>query len=157
MLSHTIQKTVELPDASASATIRKLSHYQLSIAEDRIFDVAAEKLKKIGDVKLPDKAADPGAPVDIQKPENKYDRRTVLEYGIVNWTYPTLDAAYGPGRGRWPSELDHVALCDRMGISYMDLISDELPAYVVADYGMVMRAEHKAKEKERRDAERKRR
>jgi len=43
-----------------------------------------------------------------------------------------------------------------MGVSWTELHSDDLPAYVVADYIDVMNAESEAAKRQRRDAERKR-
>jgi len=45
-----------------------------------------------------------------------------------------------------------VALCDRMGVSWAELM--ETPAYVVEDYLLVMAAEARKAEQDRRDAER---
>jgi hypothetical protein len=41
-----------------------------------------------------------------------------------------------------------------MRISYLDLISDDLPAFVVEDWIDVMDAEHDKRERDRREAER---
>lgn len=43
-----------------------------------------------------------------------------------------------------------------MGVTWTDLHSDEMPAYVVADYIDVMNAEGEAEKRRRREAERKR-
>lgn len=84
---HTDERS--FPDGSGTVTIRKLSHYQLMMSEDATIDDALDKMRRVGDVKLPEADADTKArrEAEAQKPENKYNRAKILEYGIVAWSY----------------------------------------------------------------------
>ena len=46
--------------------------------------------------------------------------------------------------------MNHVALCDRMKVNYLELNSDDMPGYVIEDYREVMEAEYNAAEEQRR-------
>lgn len=50
----------------------------------------------------------------------------------------------GVGGGTWPGELRHIALCDRMGISYLDLMHEDFPERVLQDYVLVASEEARA-------------
>ena len=69
-------------------TIRKLAHYQLSAAQDARGDAAASKAKLLGETikYLPESSVEDRARMESD-PANKYDRRTVLRYGVVGWSY----------------------------------------------------------------------
>jgi hypothetical protein len=60
-----------------------------------------------------------------------------------------LAAHYHVG-SRWPAELMDVALCDRMGVSWLEL--QEIPECVVQDYLMVMAEEARHAERQRKAA-----
>lgn len=89
-LTRHLTKQIEIPhEAGQSITIRKLSHHQLMMAVDAVGDRAATKFAKLGEtakhIPSPDDPA--AAKVEAEKPVNKYDRLTVLRYGITAWSY----------------------------------------------------------------------
>ena len=49
-----------------------------------------------------------------------------------------------------------VLLCDRMGVSYPELMSDEMPAQLVEDYKLVMVEEARAQRERQAELERQR-
>lgn len=50
-----------------------------------------------------------------------------------------------------------VLLCDRMGVSYPELVSDEMPAQIVEDYMLVMVEEARQQRERQAEMERQRR
>jgi len=82
--------TIEHPDEPGiSFTIRKLSHHQLAMAEDARIESVAKRAKAFSGIDLPegDDEMKARAKAEAELPENKYDRTTVLRYGITEWTY----------------------------------------------------------------------
>jgi hypothetical protein len=92
-LTSKITNTLAIPnEPGQTVTIRKLSHHQLMMALDSHEDVRIAKMTKFGesvkylpDISNPDDKAK--AEQEAAKPENRYDRLTVLRYGVVQWTY----------------------------------------------------------------------
>jgi len=90
MLTRDLTRTLDIPDEPGQQiTVRKLSHYQLAMAEDARLDRVLAKAARIGSVAMPQQSAEEReqARLDAEKPENRYDRATVLRYGITAWTY----------------------------------------------------------------------
>lgn len=91
MLTSSLTKTIEIPnEPGQTITIRKLSHYQLMMAVDAMEDRSLSRFGKIADVaqRLPQSADERDrARAEAEKPENKYERATVLRAGITAWTY----------------------------------------------------------------------
>jgi len=88
-LTSRITQKLTVPNESESITIRKLSHAQLSLASDAKRDNALAMMKALDGVALPegDAAAKSVAVAEAEKPENKYDRTSVLCSGITAWSY----------------------------------------------------------------------
>lgn len=105
MITSRITQTLDIPnEPGQTATVRKLSHHQLMIAEDTRTGAVIEKASKLSGVEFADPNKD--APNDTaeererkrlareeakreaEAPSNKYDRMTVLRYGVTAWTYP---------------------------------------------------------------------
>lgn len=88
-LTSKITKTLTHPDEpDVTITIRKLSHYQLMMATDDREDRTVDKFKRLGEsaAHLPDKAT-AEQKAELEKPENKYHRLTVLQHGVTAWSY----------------------------------------------------------------------
>lgn len=82
-LTNELRKRLDIPHEDGQwVTVRKLSHYQISMAEDARFAAITAKLKALDGIKLPD--GDPNATV---KAADKYDRLTVLRSGVTEWSY----------------------------------------------------------------------
>jgi hypothetical protein len=86
MLTSKITKVIDHPDEpGVTFTLRKMSHHQLSMAADAKRDAALKLMKSFEGVTLPEVKDDAKQAAD--NPENKYDRETVLRYGVTDWTY----------------------------------------------------------------------
>jgi hypothetical protein len=92
MLTSQITKTIEHPDEEGvTFTLRKLSHHHLMMAVDGAGKRAADKLLSLGDsAKFLPKPTQEDLDDDSaasENPEKKYDRETVLRYGVTAWSY----------------------------------------------------------------------
>lgn len=90
MLTSRVTKQITHPsEAGVEATIRKLSHHQLMMAADARMDSLGTKAAKFAGVTFPEPSPEEKAQQkrDGEKPENKYDRLSVLRSGITSWTY----------------------------------------------------------------------
>lgn len=89
MITTKVTRQIEHPhEAGVTFTIRKLSHHQLMMSEDERVNRAIDKAKRLGEsmAHLPDRAnADQQERAEL--PENKYNRSTVLQYGVTAWSY----------------------------------------------------------------------
>jgi len=90
VLTRNLTQTLDIPhEPGHQVTIRKLSHHHLTMAEDARLDRVLDRAGKLTGIPVPQQTAEEreAAKAEAEKPENRYDRVTVLRCGITSWTY----------------------------------------------------------------------
>ena len=86
MLTSKMTQVIQHPDEpGVSFTLRKLSYSQCEEAEEVKREKALGIMKSLQGIELPQSTPDSMA--EARNPANKYDRATVLKYGITAWSY----------------------------------------------------------------------